>query len=94
MKPKKPQSKRDCPITADSRVRLKSEAQTATIQDHFPKGISQPALRALFAAGLKRTEDLAKISEKGLAALHGMGPKAIAILREEMKAKRIAFRKE
>ena len=47
----------------------------------FPDGLSGPALRALANAGIRSMKDLAKWSEKDLAALHGMGPKAIRMLK-------------
>ena len=39
--------------------------------------ISNPARRALAAAGLERLEDLTRVSEKELMRLHGMGPKSV-----------------
>lgn len=50
----------------------------------FPK-ISKPALRALNGAGYFRLEQLTQVSETELAKLHGMGPKALGILREALK---------
>jgi hypothetical protein len=49
----------------------------------FPK-ISQPALRALHAAGYTRLSQLADVSDEELLTLHGMGPKALRILREAL----------
>lgn len=56
----------------------------------FPK-ISAPARRALTAAGYHTLEALAQVSEAELAKLHGMGPKALGILREALAAKGLAF---
>ena len=56
----------------------------ATQTESFPKGLSQPAIRAFVAAGYMRLEDLAGASEKGLLALHGVGPKAIPIVRQAL----------
>jgi hypothetical protein len=47
----------------------------------FPAGVSGPALRALHAAGVRSVADLAGWAEADLAALHGMGPKALESLR-------------
>ena len=52
----------------------------------FPKGVSQPAIRALASVGYTNLDQLAGMSEKELATLHGMGPKALRILGETLKA--------
>ena len=52
----------------------------------FPAGLSQPALRALSAAGYTRLDQLTKIKEADLLKLHGMGPKAIELLRSALEA--------
>ena len=57
----------------------------------FPK-IGAPATRALEAAGYSRLEQLTKISEAELGQLHGMGPKALVILRETLKEKGLSFK--
>ena len=57
----------------------------------FPK-IGAPATRALEAAGYTRLEQLTKISEAELGQLHGMGPKALGILRETLKEKGLSFK--
>jgi predicted flap endonuclease-1-like 5' DNA nuclease len=53
----------------------------------FPK-IGAPATRALNNAGYTHLEQLANVSEAELLKLHGMGPKAIRILRETLEAQR------
>jgi hypothetical protein len=82
-----------CPITGSPVVRAQKNAETATIADSFPKGIGQPALRALYAAGYKRLEELIKVSEKELLALHGVGPKAVRIMREALQEKDLDYRR-
>lgn len=62
-------------------------------QTDFPK-ISNPALRALNAAGYTRLEQLTLVSEAELLRLHGMGPKAIRILREALSAQGLSFADE
>ena len=52
----------------------------------FPPGVSGPALRALHGAGIGSLADLAKWSEQELAKLHGMGPKALGVLKAALKA--------
>ncbi len=53
----------------------------------FPRGVAQPAIRALESVGITRLEQCAKFSESELGKLHGMGPKALRIIREELKAR-------
>ena len=48
----------------------------------IPQNIGAPATRALTGAGYTTLEQLAKLSEKELLSLHGVGPRAIKILRE------------
>lgn len=58
----------------------------------FPKGVSGPALRALHSAGVRSMNDLTKWTEADLAELHGMGPKALGILRTALEATGRRFR--
>lgn len=58
----------------------------------FPPGVSGPALRALDRAGVRTVADLREWSEADLAALHGMGPKALSALREALAASGGRFR--
>lgn len=58
----------------------------------FPPGMSGPALRALAGAGVRSIADLRRWSEEDLAALHGMGPKALVALREALAASGAGFR--
>jgi len=57
----------------------------------FPK-IGAPATRALAAAGYTTMKQLTKVTEAELGQLHGMGPKALGILRETLKAKGWSFK--
>jgi protein tyrosine phosphatase (PTP) superfamily phosphohydrolase (DUF442 family) len=57
----------------------------------WPKGIGAPAQRALAAAGYSRLEDLTAVREVDLAALHGMGPKGLSVLREALAARGLSF---
>ena len=56
----------------------------------LPK-IGAPALRALAAAGYHRLDQLTQVSEAELLRLHGMGPKAIGILRQVLQERGLAF---
>ncbi|MEZ4593609.1 MAG: DNA-directed RNA polymerase subunit alpha C-terminal domain-containing protein [Chloroflexota bacterium] len=57
----------------------------------WPKGVSQPAQRALAAAGIENLAQLSAISEAELLKLHGMGPKAIRHLREALAEQGLTF---
>ena len=59
-----------------------------TLDEPVPTAIGQPALRALASAGIRSLEDGARVDDKQLAALHGVGPKAIGILRAALNARR------
>lgn len=62
-----------------------------TSQTSWPKGVAQPAQRALAAAGFQELNQLTQISEAELLKLHGMGPKAIRHLREALTEQGLDF---
>ena len=70
---------------------MKAKKQELQESNPFPK-IGAPATRALAAAGYTRLEQLTKVTEAELGQLHGMGPKALGILRETLKAKGWSFK--
>lgn len=49
------------------------------------EGMGEPARRALAAAGYSHLEQLAGVSVAELKKLHGMGPKALRVLTEELE---------
>ncbi len=55
------------------------------------KGVAQPAQRALAQAGYVHVEDLNGVVESELQNLHGMGPKALRILKEELQVRGLSF---
>lgn len=57
----------------------------------LPTGLSQPALRAFDAAGLKRLAQFAKVSEADLLKMHGVGPKAIRVLKAALAERGLSF---
>jgi pimeloyl-ACP methyl ester carboxylesterase len=57
----------------------------------FPKSIGRPATNALLAAGYTRLEQLARVREVDIKQLHGVGRKAIKILRAELAEKGLSF---
>jgi predicted flap endonuclease-1-like 5' DNA nuclease len=58
----------------------------------FPRTMGMVAPRALAAHGITRYEQLTELTQQDLLAMHGVGPKAIRILREELQARGLAFR--
>jgi hypothetical protein len=56
-------------------------------ESELPRAMGNPARRALEAAGYTRLDQLAGVPARELLALHGMGPKAIAVLREVLAAR-------
>lgn len=59
--------------------------------DDLPS-IGGPARAALALAGYTRLEQLRAVSERELLRLHGVGPKAVRILREALAARGLRFR--
>jgi hypothetical protein len=57
----------------------------------LPK-IGAPAHRALLGAGYQRLDQLAAVQESELLKLHGMGPKAMNILRAALAEHGLSFR--
>ncbi|SCG48947.1 helix-hairpin-helix domain-containing protein [Micromonospora coxensis] len=51
----------------------------------IPPTVGAPATRALTAAGWTRLDQLTGVTERELRALHGVGPKAIGVLREALR---------
>jgi predicted flap endonuclease-1-like 5' DNA nuclease len=53
--------------------------------------IGAPATGALRLAGYTRLDQLAGVPERDLAQLHGVGPKALRILREALAERGLSF---
>jgi hypothetical protein len=73
-------------------MKRKQNHPTKTESD-LPK-LAQPAQRALAGAGIQRLAQLAKLSEREIKQLHGIGPNALTQLRRALKAKGLSFAKE
>lgn len=61
------------------------------LKTEFPASMGKVAPRELANAGYTRLKQLTKISEAELLKIHGVGPKAIRILREMLAEKGMAF---
>lgn len=60
-------------------------------QDDLPK-IGAPVTRALASVGVTSLDQVAEWSEADLLALHGVGPKAVRILKESLSARGMTFK--
>jgi len=60
-------------------------------ESDLPKSIGRPATNALLAAGYTRLEQLTHVREVDIKQLHGVGPKAITILRAALAEKGLSF---
>jgi hypothetical protein len=69
---------------------MANSAESIPIHD-FPRAIGNPATNALLHAGYSRLEQLTTLTEKQLLALHGVGPRAVGILRETLAEKGWSF---
>jgi hypothetical protein len=58
--------------------------------DELPK-VSAPAMRALTGAGYSSLRQLAGASRAELAALHGMGPKALDVIEAALAEHRLSL---
>jgi hypothetical protein len=63
------------------------------MEGDFPK-IGQSATQALASIGVQRLEQLTDFGEKEILQLHGMGPKALGILRQALADRGLTFKKE
>jgi hypothetical protein len=61
-----------------------SLSPVSTNKTPFPKGLAQPALRALASAGYDHLEQLCDVAEASLLILHGFGPNALRKIGDAM----------
>ena len=57
----------------------------------FPRAIGRPATGALLAAGYTDLAQLDGLAEAELRLMHGVGPKAIAVLRDALAERGLAL---
>ncbi|MFE7458823.1 DNA-binding protein [Kitasatospora albolonga] len=60
-------------------------------EDDFPRGAGNPARGALRHAGYTRLAQLTEVTAAQVLALHGVGPKAVGVLREALAAEGRSF---
>lgn len=68
-----------------------TKTERADVENDLPAGLAKPAQRALAAAGLTRLEQFTKLSEAEILQLHGMGPKALELIRSALADKGQSF---
>ena len=61
------------------------------VRTEYPDRIGRVAARALALSGYTRYEQLTIVTPKELLKIHGIGPKAIRILDEELRARGLSF---
>lgn len=61
------------------------------VSTEFPRTIGKVAARELAAHGYTTFDSLTKVSAKELLKIHGVGPKAVRILGEELAAQGKAY---
>ena len=57
----------------------------------LPEGLAAPARRVLAQAGFIRLQQFTDLTEAEVSQLHGMGPKAIELIRLALAAKGLTF---
>ena len=62
------------------------KSETHPNAEAFPRGVSGPSLRALNGAGIRSLPELARWRKEDLAALHGMGLKALRVITAALAA--------
>jgi hypothetical protein len=70
-----------------------SGSEAMSLPDNLPR-IGAPATRALETIGVTRLSQLTEHRAVDLLKLHGMGPRAIAILRQALADQALSFRDE
>ncbi len=60
-------------------------------ETEFPTRMGKVAPRSLAAHGYTRYEQLTTVTAEELLKIHGVGPKAIRILEEELAARGLSF---
>jgi hypothetical protein len=73
---------------------METTMATTDSPDELPARIGRPALRALKGAGIHTLTQVAQRTEASLAALHGVGPKALGILKKSLAQRGTSFRAE
>ena len=68
-----------------------TDEAAGSAQTEFPRSIGKVAARELAAHGFTRYDQLTRVRAETLLEIHGVGPKAVAILREELATRDLRF---
>lgn len=63
----------------------------SSLDKDLTQNIGKPALRALTREGYLHLEQLVSVRESDLLKLHGVGPKAVGILRQALAERGLSF---
>ena len=66
--------------------------EDAHVPTEYPTRLGKTARRELAVHGYTRYEQLTSVSARDLLRIHGVGPKAIRILSEELAARGLSFK--
>ncbi len=61
-----------------------TEKAPIELDEAFPRGVGQPAVRAFTGAGYTHFKQLSGVKRSELAALHGVGPKSLRIIQQAL----------
>jgi hypothetical protein len=62
-------------------------------QEALVPGLARPAMRALANAGITRRRQFSRFTEDEIAALHGMGPRALGQIKQTLRQAGLGFAK-
>ncbi|MET0842426.1 MAG: hypothetical protein ABWY23_01150 [Mycetocola sp.] len=65
--------------------------EDAAVPTEFPREIGRTARRELAVHGYTRFDQLSAVTSSQLLQIHGVGPKAVRILTEQMAARGLTF---
>lgn len=84
------QKSSDCPVCP----KCWSGYYRTRAQSDFPDALAAPALRALLNARITKLSQLTAWTKQDLAALHGMGPKALGQIQSALRRQGLSFAKQ
>jgi len=68
-----------------------TDETAGSTQAEFPRAIGKVAARELANHGFTRYDQLTRVTAETLLEIHGVGPKAVAILSEELATRNLSF---
>ncbi len=79
-------------MTLDNDRAAGTPSQAVTQSAEFPPSIGKVAHRALAQHGCTSWEQLTTVTRAELLRIHGVGPKAVTILSDELAARQLSFK--